>query len=96
MARIALPVERTRDVSRNSPTDSAEVVLDILSEVLEVPVTQLEAQPQLQAHGWSSLSSLVALTQLENHFGCKVDLRSFTTVRTYQDVVDAIAAGTGE
>jgi acyl carrier protein len=68
-----------------------EAVLDILSEVLEVPAERIRAQPELREHGWSSLSSLEALTQLENYFQCKVDLRSFTTVTTYQGVLDALA-----
>jgi acyl carrier protein len=73
-------------------TAAGEAVLDILSEVLEVPAERIAALPDLREHGWSSLSALEALTRLENYFDCKVDLRSFTAATTCQDVLDTLAA----
>ncbi len=67
--------------------DTTSAVLNILSDVLERPVEDLRRQPDLESHGWDSMSTLETLARLEEHFGVKFDLREFSKVRTAEEVV---------
>lgn len=69
---------------------TSAVVLDILSQVLETPAEDLREQPELEAHGWDSMSSLEALGRLESRFGARLDLGSVTEARTPEEIVAMI------
>ncbi|HEX6523997.1 MAG TPA: acyl carrier protein [Streptosporangiaceae bacterium] len=68
------------------------VVLDILSDVLQEPVDEFRAEPALAAHAWTSLASLEVLAQLENELGIVLDLRAFNAVRTVNALVELACA----
>jgi acyl carrier protein len=80
------------DMSNNSQID--DVVLDILSDVLQEPVAEIQAEPALAAHAWTSLASLEALAQLENELGIVLDLRAFNAVRTVDALIELARAAT--
>lgn len=63
-----------------------ESVCEVLSNVLNIPVSQLHADPVLVSHGWDSIVSLNALVQLEKTFGVRFDLTRFHAVRSADDV----------
>jgi acyl carrier protein len=70
-------------------------VLETLSQVLNVPVADLEEQPTLAAHDWDSFSSLETLAQLENKLGLRFDLRDFNSAHTVGDLVTLAASLSG-
>lgn len=72
--------------------NTSVVVIDILSEVLDIDSDDLEPDTDLTERGWDSMSSLEALARLENHFGGKFDLRVFTAVRTPNDIVAMVGS----
>ena len=67
-------------------------VLDVLSDVLEVPADDLRREPELEAHGWDSMSSLEALSRLENRFDTRLDVESFAGARTPDEIVAMLGA----
>jgi acyl carrier protein len=71
-------------------TATSDAVVDIVSDVLEVPAERLREEPSLQTHGWDSLSVLETLARLESEFGAKFDLRRFTAVKTTDEIVDLL------
>jgi acyl carrier protein len=76
--------------------DVRPAVLEILSDLLGLPIPELVAQPALAAHQWDSMISLEALAQLESAFGIELDLRSFHTVRTVDEVVRLTAGAVAD
>jgi acyl carrier protein len=73
-------------------TTVAPTVLETLSQVLNVPVAELEEQPALAAHDWDSFSSLETLAQLEDKLGLRFDLRDFNSAHTVDDLVTLAAS----
>lgn len=71
-------------------TNIADRVRQIVAEVLDEPVSAMDANPVLAAHEWDSRVSLEALAQLEAAFVVTVDLRSFHAARTVDDLVDLV------
>ncbi|MET9255116.1 acyl carrier protein [Streptomyces sp. NPDC048182] len=72
--------------------DVRDEVLETLSEVLDTSEGELREQPRLAAHQWDSLSSLRAFVQLEERLGVTLDLRTFNTARSVDDIVRLVAA----
>jgi acyl carrier protein len=68
-------------------TSVEQTVLETLSQVLDVPVDGLRAEPKLAAHDWDSFSSLDTLSQLEGKLGVSFDLRDFHAAHTVDDLV---------
>lgn len=73
-------------------TEVRTKVLEILSEVLGRTEGQLREQPQLAAHEWDSLTSLQTFVQVEKRLDVTLDLRTFNTVRSVDDIVHLVAA----
>ncbi|WP_410579345.1 acyl carrier protein [Amycolatopsis sp. lyj-108] len=71
--------------------DTASVVLNTLSEVLNKPDGDLRARPVLATHGWDSLSSLEVLSQLESRLSVTLDLRSYHAAHTVTALIDLVA-----
>lgn len=67
-----------------------EAVLSTLSDVLQETVDEIQAEPALAAHAWTSLASLEALAQLEDELGIVLDLRAFNAVRTVGALVELV------
>jgi acyl carrier protein len=67
-------------------------VLETLSQVLNVSVDELKAEPTLAAHDWDSFSSLETLAQLEGKLGLRFDLREFNSAHTVDDLVSLVAS----
>lgn len=76
----------------NNDSRIAGVVLDILSDVLRKSVDEVQAEPALAAHAWTSLASLEVLAQLENELGVVLDLRAFNAVRTVSALIELVLA----
>jgi acyl carrier protein len=77
-------------MSEEVSTDVA--VLEILSKIINVPADDLRDIPVLTAHKWDSLTSLETLTELENRFHLKFDLRSYHAARTVDDIVSLVTS----
>jgi acyl carrier protein len=80
-------------MNNDSPID--DVVLDILSDVLQTSVDEFQAEPALAAHAWTSLASLEVLAQLETELGIVLDLRAFNAVRTVTALIELVQAAVG-
>lgn len=74
----------------SDPISVEVTVLSILSEILEEPVDDLRGYPVLAAYEWDSVRLLEALTHMESQLGVTLDLRSYQTARTVDDLVDLI------
>lgn len=72
-----------------------DVVMDILSDVLQESADDLRAEPALAAHAWTSLASLEVLAQLESDLDVVLDLRAFNTVRTVDALTELVRAALG-
>jgi len=72
--------------------DTASVVLNTLSEVLNKPIGELRAHPVLATHGWDSLASLEVLSQLESRLAVTLDLRDYHAAHTVTALIDLVAA----
>jgi acyl carrier protein len=71
------------------------VVLDILSDVLQESTYDLRAEPTLAAHAWTSLASLEVLAQLEAELGIVLDLRAFNAIRAVDALIELVRAAVG-
>lgn len=76
------------NADRSNPAPLEEIVLDVLSDVLDEPVAALIAEPILAVHDWDSVASLEVLAQLESQLGITLDLRSFHAARDVNDLVE--------
>jgi acyl carrier protein len=65
-------------------------VLESLGEVLDTSLDELRENPVLATHAWDSLSSLEALSLLEQRLGIEFDLRTFHSARTVDDLVHLV------
>jgi len=70
-------------------------VLDILVEVLGESADDLRGNPVLATYDWNSITSLLALAQLESRFDVTLDLRALHAARTVDDLVGLVADATG-
>jgi acyl carrier protein len=80
-------------MSNSSQID--DVVLDILTDVLQESADEFQAEPALAAHAWTSMASLEVLAQLENELGIVLDLRAFNAVRTVDALIELARAAAG-
>ena len=80
-----------RDFCVDSLMVIKNVVLEVISSILNVPEKVLQDNPILTTHQWDSIISLDALIQLENKFKIKFDLRKFHAVRTIDDIAELIS-----
>jgi acyl carrier protein len=88
--------ETTETTEIPAAADTVEaVVLDVLSDVLAVPIEALRSRPRIGQHGWHSLTSLEALVQLEQRLDVALDLREFHQVREVADLVALVHANRG-
>ncbi|MEV6907367.1 phosphopantetheine-binding protein [Amycolatopsis sp. NPDC051071] len=72
--------------------DTASVVLNTLSEVLNKSTGELRARPVLATHGWDSLASLEVLSRLESGLTVTLDLRAYHAAHTVTALIDLVAA----
>jgi acyl carrier protein len=72
-----------------------DVVLNVLSDVLQETPDEVAAKPVLAAHAWTSMASLEALAQLEDELGIALDLRAFNAVRTVDALIELVRAAAG-
>lgn len=76
--------------------DVAEQVLDMIEEVTDVPARQISNSSRfddLSDCNWTSFQALRLLAAIEDHFGVRLDLREYLSIR---DVGGLIAVISGE
>jgi acyl carrier protein len=71
-------------------------IVDILSDVLEVPATTLRGQPIVAAYNWNSVATLRALAQIESRLDVTLDLYRYSRARTVDDLVDLVTDAMGD
>lgn len=74
-------------------------VLTLVRHACDAPAAQITVQARFESlPTWTSLTALRLLTELEDRFGHRLDLREYLAVRTVGELVDLLAgrwAGSG-
>lgn len=73
----------------DEPKAPAELVVDVLADVLEVPADSLTPETALaDVENWDSMAALEVLVQIEDGVGSQLDLSAYHTVSTVGELID--------
>ncbi|WP_338700461.1 acyl carrier protein [Streptomyces sp. Q6] len=76
-------------MSEHLAASAPTALADVISTVTDVPAAQLTKDTRFDSLGhWNSFAALRLLTAVEEHFGIKLDLRTYLGTET----VDGLAA----
>ncbi|MER6331978.1 acyl carrier protein [Streptomyces sp. NPDC001034] len=84
-------------MSDHTAAPASTALAEVISGVTDVPAGQLTGDTRFDALGhWNSFAALRLLTAVEEHFGVKLDLRTYLgteTVDGLAGLIDAAADG---
>ncbi|MFH7334837.1 acyl carrier protein [Streptomyces sp. KHY 26] len=84
-------------MSDHTAAPAATALAGVISSVTDVPAGQLAGDTRFDTLGhWNSFAALRLLTAVEEHFGVKLDLRTYLgteTVDGLAELIDAAADG---
>lgn len=68
-------------------------IRSLVAEILEVPVTGVEAHSDLEELGWDSLADLTLISIADERFGVALDPQALADATTPADIAGLLAVG---